>query len=73
MKKKYFSPEIIIYATEITHALMDVSGNVENGGGLDNQGGAGGEAVACGNSLPAEKIQAGADALQSIRHQCRRH
>ena len=43
MKKKYLSPEIIIYATEITHALMDVSGNVENGGGLDNQGGTGGE------------------------------
>lgn len=41
MKKKYLSPEIIIYATEITNALMDVSGSVGKGGGLDNQGGAG--------------------------------
>ena len=41
MKKKYLSPEITIYVTEITHALMDVSGSVGQGGGLDNQGGAG--------------------------------
>lgn len=41
MKKKYLSPEITIYVTEITNALMDVSGSVGQGGGLDNQGGAG--------------------------------
>lgn len=39
MKKKYLSPEISIYKTELTNALMDVSGNIEEGGGLDNQGG----------------------------------
>lgn len=46
MKKKYISPEISIYKTELTNALMDVSGSVPSGEGeLDNQGGGTGEDV----------------------------
>lgn len=31
MKKKYISPMISIYATELTNALMNVSGTVSDG------------------------------------------
>lgn len=37
MKKKYISPMISIYATELTNALMNVSGTVS--GGLQPGGG----------------------------------
>ena len=42
MKKKYIIPEITIYKTEITNALMNTSGNVleklDQQGGSDNDG-----------------------------------
>lgn len=42
MKKKYIIPEITIYKTEITNALMNVSGGVsaplDKQGGSDNDG-----------------------------------